>query len=198
MLNFILQLSFVGLTGRTTALPEIPPGPSLDRVRGPVAVPLLEAWQSMLIVLLILIVAGLLGWRFLQYFRGQKNQHRTTSPHETAIAELKSAAELTADDNERFAVLSSLALRRYFETGKGMHALGKTTDEFLKSMRTHSMLNAEARKSLAECLQRCDQVKFAREPLNQADRRKLTENALAVIRQCEATQSETDVQHVQP
>ena len=198
MLNFFLQLPSVGLPRQTTAIPELPPGPSLDRVRGPVEVPLLETWQSMLIILLSLIVAGFLGWRLLQYFRQQKNQHQTISPYEAAIAELKSAAELTADNDERFAVLSSLALRRYFETGKGIHTLGKTTDEFLKSPSTHSMLNADARKSLAECLQRCDQVKFAKESLTQTDRRKLTESALAVIRQCEATQSsETDVQHVQ-
>lgn len=197
MLNFLLQLPPVGLPRQTTAIPELPPGPSLDRVRGPVEIPFLETWQSMLIILLSLIVAGLLGRSLLKYFRKQKNQHRTTSPHETAIAELKSAAERAADNDERFAVLSSLALRRYFETGKGIHTLGKTTDEFLKSTDTHSMLNADARKSLAECLQRCDQVKFAREPLTQAERHKLTESALAVIRQCEATQSETDVQYVQ-
>lgn len=197
MLNFLLQLPSVGLPRQTPAIPELPPGPSLDRVRGPVEIPLLETWQSALIILLGVIVAGLIGWSLLRYFRRQKNQQPTTSPQEAAIAELKSAAELTADNDERFAVLSSLALRRYLETGRGIRTLGKTTDEFLRSPDTHSMLSADARKSLAECLQRCDRVKFAREPLTQTDRRKLTESALSVIQRCEATQSETDLPHVQ-
>ena len=198
MLYFLAQLPSAGLPQQTQSLPELPPGPSLDRVRGPVEIPFLETWQIVLIGLLSIIMVGLIGWKLFQVIRKQKSRSLRMSPSDIAIADLKAAATLSTDDNEQFAVLSSLALRRYFETGKGIHALGRTTDEFLKSLADHSMLNADARKSLAECLQNYDQVKFARKSLAEAERSKLTESALALIRHCEeSTQAETDVPKAQ-
>jgi hypothetical protein len=197
MLHFLLQLPPAGLPQQAPVLPELPPGPSLDRVRGPVEIPFLETWQIALIALLGLIVAALLGWKLLQRIRTQRNQHVLISPQDAAIAELKSAAELTTDHDEQFAVLSSLALRRYFETGKGIDATGRTTDEFLKSLSNHSQLDDDARKSLATCLQHCDQVKFAKATLTQTERHGLTESALELIRQCEAHQPAT-VQKTNP
>lgn len=197
MLQFLLQLPSGGLPQQTPMIPELPPGPSLDRVRGPIDMPFPETWQIVLIALLGIVVAGLLGWQLLRTIRTRKGRHPSTSPYSAALAELKSAAELTAGDEERFAVMSSLALRRYFETSKGIEALGRTTDEFLESLRAHSILNANARESLAEFLQHCDRVKFARLTLGEAERSKLTESALAVIRQCEITQTETGTQNAQ-
>lgn len=190
-MNFLRQLPAAELPRQTTAVPELPPGPTLDRVRGPIDIPFLETWQIALIVMSGIIIIGLLGWKLLRIIRKQKNQHADMSPHDAAIAELESAATLSADDNERFAVLSSLALRRYFETGKGVNALGKTTDEFLKSMTDNSILNAGARKSLAEFLQHCDQVKFARRSLAEAERKKITETALDLMQHFNTAQPTT-------
>ena len=170
-------------------MPKLPPGPSLDRVRGPVEIPFMEPWQIALIALLSLIVVVLFGWKLFKIIRSKSNQQAPIAPQDAAIAELESAAELTANDDERFAVLSSMALRRYFETGKGINALGRTTDEFLKGLNNHASLNVDARRSLAECLTLCDQVKFAKAVLSKTERRTLTRSAVEVIRQCEAPQS---------
>ena len=97
MLHFLLQLPPVGLPQQAPAIPELPPGPSLDRVRGPVDIPLLETWQIVLIVLLGLIVASLLGWKLFQSIRAKKSRHTQLSPYDVAIAELESATYLTAD-----------------------------------------------------------------------------------------------------
>ena len=188
MLYFLLQLPPAGLPQQTSSIPKLPPGPSLDRVRGPVEITFLETWQIVIITLICLAVAALLGWKLFKRIRSKSNLQTNVSPHDAAIAELKSAAELTVKDDEGFAVLSSLALRRYFETGKGIDALGKTTDEFLKGLNDHSLLNADARKSLAECLQHYDRVKFARAALTKAERQALTESALELIQNCETNQ----------
>lgn len=193
MLHDLLQLPTIGLLQQTQTVPELPPGPSLDRMRGPVEIPVLEPWQIVAIALLIFAIAGLLGWILLQKIRKQTNL-APIAPKDAALAELKSAAETTDEDDERFAVLSSLALRRYFEEGKGIQALGKTTEEFLKRLNEHTCLTEDSRKSLAAFMQRCDRVKFAQAPLTAAERLELTESALELIRNCEATATATDEQ----
>ena len=192
MAYFNLQLPPAGLPQQAPTIPELPPGPSFDRIRGPIEIPFLETWQITLITLLGILITGLLAWKLVQYIRKQKNTHTPVSPREAAIAELESAAALTDDNNERFAVMSSLALRRYFETGKGMNALGKTTDEFLKSPDTLTWLDADARSLLAEFLKLCDRAKFAQLPLAREERRTLTESALKLIEQCETGPIETN------
>ena len=197
MVHFLLQLPPAELPQQTPTVPELPPGPSLDHVRGPIEIPFMENWQIVLIALSGIIIIGLIGWKLVQSIRTRKNRQAPVSPYDAAIAELESAVTLTANDDERFAVLSSLALRRYFETGKGIHALGNTTDEFLERLKDHSLLNANARESLAECLQHFDRVKFARAPLTETERRELTESALKLVRQLGETKTETDTTEAQ-
>ena len=177
------------LPAQTPQLPDLPPGPSLDRVRGPIEIPPYEPWQVGVMIALGLLVLGLLIWGIVRFIRARSNRTRTESPHLTALAELKAAAELTTEDDERFAVLSSLALRRYFETGKSIAALGRTSLEFLQALENHPAFNIEmhdslaieARDSLPEFLEHCDRVKFAQASLTEAERSALTESAMALI-----------------
>ena len=192
MLQFLLQLSPATLPQQTTTLPELPPGPSPERVRGPVEIPVLEPWQIVLITLACIVIAALIGWKLFRHIRSSKQQQSPLSPRDEAIAALNAAANFAASNDEQFAVMSSLALRRYFETGKGIDALGRTTDEFLKSLSDHTLLNAAARQSLDECLRRCDQVKFAGSSLTETERHALTESALELIHNCETAPSATD------
>lgn len=173
------------LPAQTPQLPDLPPGPSLDRVRGPIEIPPFEPWQVGVMMALGLLVLGLLIWGIVRFIRARSNRTRTESPHLTALAELKTAAELTTEDDERFAVLSSLALRRYFETGKGIAALGRTSLEFLQALDGQPQLNPEARVSLSKFLEHCDRVKFAQASLTEAERSALTESATALIQQFE-------------
>lgn len=189
MLDFLLQLPPTGLPRQTPRLPELPQGPNIDRVRGPVEIPSLETWHIALIILVAFIAIVVIGLKLYKNIRPEKKSHAPESPYKTAIAELQSAAKLTANDDEQFAVLSSKALRRYFETGKGINSFGKTTSEFLKSLNNHSLLNDDARQSLTECLRHCDRVKFARATLNQAERQALTKSALELIQHAEITHS---------
>lgn len=198
MLNRIQQFIPVGQFQQAPTLPELPPGPSLDRVRGPVEIPFLETWQIILLVAFGIILIGLIGWYLIKYIRRKKNCCSQITPVEAATKELEYAASLTAGDDERFAVLTSMALRNYFEASKAVDALGKTTDEFLKSLDTGTLFDADARNILAEFLQQCDHVKFARSPLTQEERQKLTQNALQLIKECEKlAQAETNTSKTQ-
>ena len=183
------------MPAQTPQLPDLPAGPSLEHVRGPIEIPPYEPWQIGVMIALGIIALALLLWGIVRFVRARKRRATQLPPHTTAYAELKTAAECTTADDERFAVLSSLALRRYFETGKGIPTLGRTTLEFLQALESHALLNDDARTSLTEFLEHCDRVKFAQASLTEAERDALTESALTLIRQSEqhteAPQTET-------
>jgi hypothetical protein len=185
------------LPAQTSQLPDLPPGPSLDRVRGPIEIPPYEPWQIGVIIALALLALGLLIYGIVRFVRARSRRSQAELPHLTALSELKTAAELTKEDDERFAVLSSLALRRYFETGKGIAALGRTSREFLQALDRQPQINPEARSSLTEFLEHCDRVKFAQASLTKAERNALTESATALIAQFEQAVEATP-QEVQP
>jgi hypothetical protein len=175
------------LPAQAPQLPDLPDGPSLDHVRGPIEIPLYEPWEIGLMIALGTLALGLLTWGLIRCLRARNARTRQDSPHLTALAELKTAADMTAGDDERFAVLSSLALRRYFETGKGVAALGRTTLEFLQALESHSQFNTDARNSLADFLEHCDRVKFARASLSDTERNALTNSAESLIQHFEQT-----------
>jgi hypothetical protein len=176
---------FLAQIANTPQLPDLPPGPSLDRVRGPIEIPPYEPWQIAVMIALGLLALGLLIWGIARFIRARSNRSRAEQPHLTALAELKAAAELTTEDDERFAVLSSLALRRYFETGKGIAALGRTSLEFLQALEGNSQFNTDARASLADFLEHCDRVKFAQASLTETERNALTGSAIELIQHFE-------------
>jgi|TARA_B110000093_G_scaffold73878_1_gene80261 hypothetical protein len=188
---------FLAQIANAPQLPDLPPGPSLDRVRGPIEIPPYEPWQIGVMVTLAVLVLGLLIWGIVRFIRTRSSRSQSELPHLTALSELKTAAELTKEDDERFAVLSSLALRRYFETGKGIAALGRTSREFLQALDRQPQINPEARSSLTEFLEHCDRVKFAQASLTEAERNALTESATALIAQFEQAVEATP-QEVQP
>ena len=192
------HLPLAALPAQTPALPDLPAGPPLDRVRGPIEIPLYEPWQIGLILTLGILALGLLYWGIARFLRARKNRIQKIQPDIAALAELKTAAELTTDDDERFAVLSSLALRRYFETDKGIATLGRTTLEFLKELECHSQLNTEARASLSEFLEHCDRVKFAQASLTQMQRNALTTSATELIKQFKQAIGATPTETAQP
>jgi len=181
----LFQFLLAALPAQKPGLPNLPPGPSLDRVRGPIEIPPFEPWQIGVIIALAVLALSVLIWGILRFMRARSNRSQAELPHLTARAELKAAAELTTNDDERFAVLSSMALRRYFETGKGIAALGRTSLEFLQGLDGHPQMNPEARSSLTEFLEHCDRVKFAQASLTATERSALTNSATTLIVQFE-------------
>lgn len=188
---------FLAQIANAPQLPDLPAGPSLDRVRGPIEIPLYEPWQIGVMVALAILALGLLTWGIIRFLRARRNRTRQAQPHSTALAELKAAAELTTEDDERFAVLSSLALRRYFETGKGIAALGRTSLEFLQALEGHAQFNSDARTSLSDFLEHCDRVKFAQVSLTESERNALTGSAIELIQLCEQVAEPTSTEVAQ-
>lgn len=173
----------------TSQFPELPAGPSLDRVRGPVEIPMFEPWQITLFILIGLVALALIAWAIIALMRHLKNKQTALTPAAAALAELDAAAALNTDD-ERFAVLSTNALRRYFEEGLNIPARGRTSEEFLRTLKDNTRLNSTFSEQLSLFLAQCDGIKFAQQTVDSDQRTKLTALAKELIQQAEASKED--------
>ncbi len=163
------------LPNPASQLPDLPPGPSLDHVRGPVQIPPFETWQIALMIAAGILVLALLIWGIVAIARTRKPRSKSPSPYDAAILELGAAA--AESDDEQFAIRVSHALRAYFENARGIPALGRSTPEFLQSID----LPENQRTRLDHFLNTCDRAKFAKLTLPEATRIQLIDTAKKVI-----------------
>lgn len=161
----------------------------MERVRGPIEIPAYEPWQIALAALFGLCILALILWAIL---RIRKKQPAPLLPYETAMAELDTAAQLTADDDERFAMLTSAALRRYLENELGLRFTARTSQEFLRSLKGNTRLEDAFQEKLSEVLAAFDQVKFARSAIAPEDRVHLSEKVRELIDYAHTIATEED------
>lgn len=86
-------------------------------------------------------------------------------PHVLALAELdrlEHAPRRMPAEIDAFYVAVSDVVRRYLEERFGLHAPERTTEEFLVELGASTVLRPEQKAALAEFLEQCDLVKFAR------------------------------------
>mgnify|MGYP006300140697 CR=1 FL=1 len=156
-----------------TQLPELPAGPSLDNVRGPVEVsPGYEIWQIALAILAMLLVAAALIWLYL---RSKKKPAPPVEPHTAALAELDAAPQ--AADDERFAMLCANAVRRFMESRFDVPATSQTSAEILARF----MADPDEQDRIRDFLKRCDDVKFARRSFDESQRIELLDTAKRLV-----------------
>lgn len=180
-------------------LPPLPEGPALNRVRGPVEIPAYEPWQIVLAVGCVVLFLGLLLWLF---WRARKKSAPSIPPYEAAMCELDAAARLTAGDDDRFAVRSSMALRRYLLEALGLQRRGGTCDarggssgntgttqELLHRLAGDKGFGPDFQNRLGQTLTAFDRVKFAGQGLSPEERSRLTDavrQLIEEVHQCEA------------
>jgi len=184
---------FLAQMPATPQLPPLPEGPALERARGPVEIPAYEPWQIALAVACGLLFLGLLLWLFL---RARRKAAPTVPPYEAAMRELETAAQLTPDDDDRFAVLTSLALRRYLENTlallrrggtcdarSGSSSSTGTTQELLRRLQSETSFGIDFQNRLGEALAAFDRVKFAGRALSPEERIRLMDTARQLVDQ---------------
>ena len=168
----------------TPQLPPLPEGPSLDRLRGPIEIPAYEPWQIILALGFIVLFIGLL---ICLAVRSRRKATKTTTPYKAALVELQTAANLSAEDDELFAILSSQALRRYLEDEFGLSSTARTSAEFLHSLKDNSQLDEFPQTTLREVLANLDHVKFAQHTISIEARIHITDTIRKLIDQAHAT-----------
>ena len=165
-------------------MPPLPDGPSLDRMRGSVEIPAYEPWQIAILLGFIVLFIGILIWLAV---RSRRKSAITTPPYEAALEEIQAAADLTAEDDERFAILSSQALRRYLENELGLRSTARTSEEFLLSLKGNVQLDDFFQATLREVLAKFDQIKFAQQPISITARIYITDTVRELINQAHVT-----------
>ncbi len=179
-----LEMIFLAQMPTAPQMPPLPEGPSLDRVRGPIEIPAYEPWQIVLVIGFIVFFICLLIWLAV---RSRRNAPTTTPPYEAALTKLQAAANLSAEDDERFAILSSQALLRYLEDELGLSSTVRTSEEFLLSLKGNTQLDESFQKTLREVLANFDQIKFAQQALSIESRINITNTVRKLIDQAHVT-----------
>ena len=178
---------FIAQIPASPQLPPLPEGPSIDRVHGPINIPAYEPWQIALLLGFIIVIFGLLIWPVV---RNRRKAGTKTPPYEAALVELQAAADLSAEDDERFAILSSKALRRYLEGELGMRSSAHTSEEFLLSLKGNTQFDESFQTTLRELLVNLDQIKFAQQAISIESRIQITNTARKLINQAQVTSQE--------
>lgn len=143
------------------------------------------AWSG---AILVLIAAAVLLWLWLRK-RQQLREDEPVPPHVRARDRLNAALGLVHEPRP-FCIAVSDAIRLYLEERFQLRAPERTTEEFLSDLQHTSDLSEAQKQWLAEFLERCDLVKFARLEPNEAALRELHESALRLVHETQFSGSD--------
>jgi hypothetical protein len=152
----------------------------IHAARPPVPVPNGWAWAWWIggvLLTLAAITAALVWWR--RKFVTPKLAP-IIPPHVRAKQKLTAALQLISDP-KAFCIAVSDTLRVYLEERFQFHAPDRTTEEFLIELQSTHHLTPDQKISLADFLQNCDLVKFARFEPEEQNLRSLHEAALRLV-----------------
>ena len=170
------------LSSNVTDSAEIEIGDDILGINGPVDIP--SGWEWLWWTLGILLFALFAYWatkKLLSRIQIVRTPAVPRVPPHTIARRKLSEAMKWIGDPYRFCTLVSDALREYIEGQFSLHAPERTTDEFLDELRTDDSLSQPQKDLVAEFLNHCDLVKFARESPAQNQLEKLQRSALNLV-----------------
>ena len=153
------------------ALPDIAP---------PVNYSLVPPWMIFVGSLIVLTIIGLAIWYGRRFFR---KKQVTLSPRERALAalsEIESEVERIAP--YQFSIRVSNILRRYVVEQFDLPMTRQTSVEFLNAIASAPNFGDEEKALLADFLNRCDLIKFARYDATTVDSRLLLDEARQFVK----------------
>jgi hypothetical protein len=153
------------------ALPDIAP---------PVNYSLVPPWMIFVGSLIVLTIIGLAIWYGRRFFR---KKQVTLSPRERALAalsEIESEVERIAP--YQFSIRVSNILRRYVVEQFDLPMTRQTSVEFLNAIASAPNFGDEEKALLADFLNRCDLIKFARYEATPEDSRLLLDEARQFVK----------------
>jgi hypothetical protein len=153
------------------ALPDIAP---------PVNYSLVPSWMIFVASLIVLTIIGLAIWYGRKLFR---KAQPTPSPRERALAALsRIESEVEKIAPYQFSIRVSDILRRYVMEQFDLPMTRQTSVEFLNAIASAANFADEEKTLLADFLNRCDLIKFARYEATTADSRLLLDEARQFVR----------------
>lgn len=165
---------------QATNAPAAPTGETLLDLKPPVAIP--SGWEWLWWTLAALAVLAVLAalWRWWKYRRAHRPAPPPIPPHVRALERLREALKLLGQP-EPFVVAVSGTLRVYLEERFEFRAPERTTEEFLYELQATLLLSERQKAGLADFLERCDLVKFARYEPGEPELRELHDSAIRLV-----------------
>jgi hypothetical protein len=149
-------------------------------IKPPVAIPNGWALVWWALAALALIAAAEAAWRRWRKQRLIAPPAVVVPPHIRAKQKLAEALLFISDSNQ-FCTAVSSTIRYYLEERFNLHAPERTTEEFLSELQMSRHLTRDQKLSLAEFLESCDLVKFARFEPTETALRQLHDSALRLV-----------------
>jgi len=153
-------------------------------IKPPVAIANPWVWVGWGVGALALAALLYLAWRFWLAHKAGIPGPPPVPAHLRARQRLLEALALIAQPKP-FCILVSDTIRGYLEERFNFRAPERTTEEFLHELAGTDLLAREQKDSLADFLQRCDLVKFARYEPAEPELRDLHHSALRLIQETE-------------
>ena len=171
----------------TNTIPALAPNGGTNElrdIRPPVEIPSGWEWLGWLVTIFALAAIAFWCWRYWSRRRLTKEAMPVVPPHIRARRRLDEALRFISDPRE-FCIRVSDALRAYLEERFDFRAPERTTEEFLHELQATDLLNETQKASLADFLQCCDLVKFARYEPAESELRDLHGSALGLVNETE-------------
>ena len=146
----------------------------------PVNYSLVPQWLIFLASLIVLTIIGLAIWYGRKLFH---KEQPTPSPRERALAALsRIESEVGRIAPYQFSIRVSDILRRYVMEQFDLPMTRQTSVEFLSAIAAAANFADEEKTLLADFLNRCDLIKFARYEATMADSRLLLDEARQFVK----------------
>jgi hypothetical protein len=152
--------------------------PPLRDIKPPLDVFPYPMWVVYTAAAALVLIIGCAVWLFVRWWRRRPAPPPPTA-REIAVAALEEArAQIGNLDPYAFSILVSDILRRYVSVEYKLHATEQTSPEFLASIANIPSFTAAERSQLAEFLEKCDLIKFARMVATSEDSGRLLDQAI--------------------
>lgn len=156
----------------------------LRDIHPPIEIPTGYEWLKWAIVTIALLALIYGAWRWWKSLKAEKDAIPPVPPHVRARQRLEEALRLIPEPKP-FCTEVSDTLRVYLEERFQFRAPERTTEEFLYELQQTDLLSATQKSSLADFLQRCDLVKFAKYEPAETELRDLHGSALRLVGETE-------------
>jgi hypothetical protein len=162
---------------------EVSPTPAIRDIRPPLDVFPYPMWMVVAAGAVALLVLAAVVTLVIRAVRRAKPPGPPPTPRQIALMRLKEAEpDVDRKAPYEFSIQVSDILRRYVSAQYNLHATEQTSPEFLADAAKSPHFTVADKRLLAEFLERCDLIKFARVNATSDDSRALLEQAVKFVK----------------
>ena len=165
----------------STPPPTAPAAPEIRDIAPPVDVFPWPTWMVVVAAILALLALAAVVYAIVRAIRNRP-QPLPPSPQSIALRELrKLQARVAGTEPYAFSIAVSDVLRTYVSAEYRVRATEQTSPEFLAAIGQSVKFADAERTLLADFLERCDLIKFARIDADSSDSERLIESAMRFV-----------------